>query len=56
MNFEAPLTSLVWITSMVSIIADLPRFVGHHSLPWAAIPHSGGSWQRSCHAEPWRGQ
>ena len=26
MNFEAPLTSLVWITSIVSIVADLRRF------------------------------
>ena len=27
MNFEAPLTSLVWITSIVSISADLRRFL-----------------------------
>ena len=31
MNFEAPLTSLVWITSIVSIILTYVVSVGHHS-------------------------
>ena len=29
MNFEAPLTSLVWITSFVSIALDLHGFLVH---------------------------
>ena len=33
MNFETPLTSLVWITSIVSIVADLCRLVADHSGP-----------------------
>ena len=27
MNFEQPLTQLVWLTSLVSIVADLRRVV-----------------------------
>ena len=27
MNYEAPLTSLVWLTSMISVAADLCGFV-----------------------------
>ena len=38
MNFEAPLTSLVWITSIVSIIATYIVSYSHHSPTWAATP------------------
>ena len=40
MNFEAPLTSLVWLTSIVSVVADLHRLyllipdLGDGSLWW----------------------
>ena len=41
MNFEAPLTSLVWLTSIVSVVADLcrvlpadPRLAGDPTLWW----------------------
>ena len=34
MNFEAPLTSLVWITSIVSIASDVPDFVLHRFRRW----------------------
>ena len=33
MNFEAPLTSLVWLTSIVSIVADLHRVVSDRAQP-----------------------
>ncbi len=33
MNFEAPLTSLVWLTSIVSVVAHLRRLVPAHSRP-----------------------
>jgi len=46
MNYEAPLTSLVWITSIVSI--GLTYVVSSLIIPdSAAAPRSGGSWPRS---------
>ena len=38
MNFESPLTSLVWITSLRFHRADLLYFVFHYSRLWAATP------------------
>jgi K(+)-stimulated pyrophosphate-energized sodium pump len=52
MDFETPLTSLVWITSIVSII--LTYIVSYLMLPtWVTEP-CGGSWLPSSRAEPWR--
>ena len=53
MDFETPLTSLVWITSIVSII--LTYIVSYLMLPAlgdGTLP--GGSWLRSSRAEPWQ--
>ena len=33
MNFEAPLTSLVWLTSIVSVVTDLRRLLRPHPRP-----------------------
>ena len=54
MNFETPLTSLVWLTSIVSIIATY--FVSYFIIPQPGRRHrrSGGSWLRSSPAERWR--
>jgi K(+)-stimulated pyrophosphate-energized sodium pump len=46
MNFEAPLTSLVWITSFVSIA--LTYLVSSRIIPvWVATQRNGGSWPAS---------
>ena len=42
MNFEAPLTSLVWLTSIVSVVHDLRRLVPAHPRT-SATARSGGS-------------
>ena len=53
MDFEAPLTSLVWITSIVSII--LTFIVSYlHDPRLSATERCGGSWLPSSPAEPWR--
>ena len=52
MNFEAPLTSLVWITSFVSIV--LTYIASYFIVPTsAAMTRCGGSWLRSSLAAPW---
>ena len=52
MDFEAPLTSLVWITSIVSIA--LTYVVSYLMIPnLAATERCGGSWLPSSPAEPW---
>ena len=54
MNFETPLTSLVWITSLVSI--GLTYLISAMIIPeLGGDPSSGGSWQPSFPAELWRG-
>ena len=53
MNFEHPLTSLVWLTSIVSIV--LTYIISYLIIPpWAATLRSGGSWRRSSPAERWQ--
>ncbi len=54
MNFEAPLTSLVWITSIVSI--GLTYLISYFIIPnaAAATARSGGSCRPSFPAERWR--
>ena len=54
MNFEAPLTSLVWLTSIISIAHDVCDFLLHHSRVLAATARSGGSWPRLFLAARWR--
>ena len=53
MDFETPLTSLVWITSVVSIAPDLCRDLPDDS-ERSATERCGGSWRRSSPAERWR--
>ena len=43
MNFEAPLTSLVWLTSLLSVGPHLRRQLRHDSRRWTATPACGGS-------------
>jgi len=52
MDFETPLTSLVWITSIVSII--LTYIVSYLMIPNLGTERSGGSWLPSSPAEPRR--
>ena len=53
MNFEAPLTSLVWITSVVSIV--LTYIISYLMIPdLAATLRSGGSSPPSSPAERWQ--
>ena len=53
MNYEAPLTSLVWITSIVSIA--LTYVISYLIIPdsWRRRLPSGGSWHRSSLAARW---
>ena len=50
MDFEAPLTSLVWLTSIVSII--LTYIVTRLMIPISGMERCGGSWLPSSPAEP----
>ena len=53
MNFEAPLTTLVWLTSILSIV--LTYVISSMMIPnLAATQPCGGSWRRSSVAERWR--
>ena len=52
MNFEAPLTSLVWITSILSVVVDLRRLLPPHPQPRRRHP-CGGSSPRSSPAARW---
>ena len=53
MNFETPLTSLVWLTSIISIV--LTYLVSYYIVPcWAVTVRSGGSWRPSSLAERWQ--
>ena len=54
MNFETPLTWLVWLTSLISVAVTFV-ISAHHSPASAAIPRSGGSWPPSFPAARWRG-
>ena len=53
MNFEAPLTSLVWITSIVSIAMTYVISERDHPAPSAATARSGGSSPPSSPAARW---
>ena len=47
MNFEAPLTSLVWLTSIISIGMTYLHFLLHHSAPrqrWHAVVEAGDDY------------
>ena len=52
MDFEAPLTSLVWITSIVSII--LTYIVSYYMIRHWVTERCGGSWLPSSPAERWQ--
>ena len=52
MDYEKPLTSLVWITSIISIVLTFVVSYAADSRR-SATARSGGSWLRSSPAEPW---
>ena len=54
MNYEAPLTSLVWITSIVSIALHLLNLFLIIPTARQATPRNGGSWRRSSPAARWQ--
>ena len=51
--FEAPLTSLVWPTSIISIVLTYIVSYPSSCRSWAVMARSGGSWQPSSPAECW---